>query len=104
MSDRGMIKWQPFNSVVSNKVVINAILKEKNKIKMPLISDDEMSFLESEIIDAYYKEVPVNITYFQNGLLLNIKSKIIKIDQVYKMVYLNNKRLLFKQIVDIKEE
>ncbi len=104
MNDRGMIKWQPFNSVVNNKAIINTVLKEKSKITMPLISEDEKDILENKIIDAYYKQIPINIIYFKNGTLLNIKSKITKIDQVYKLVYLNNQKLWFKQIVDIKEE
>ncbi len=28
--DRGMIKWMPFNSVVSNKEVLMSIMKEKS--------------------------------------------------------------------------
>ena len=27
--DRGFIKWQPFNSLISNKVVLNNIKKDK---------------------------------------------------------------------------
>ena len=27
--DRGMIKWMPFNSVVSNKKILYSLLKEK---------------------------------------------------------------------------
>ena len=32
MHDRGIIKWMPFNSVVSSKEIINSILKDKSKI------------------------------------------------------------------------
>lgn len=102
MTDRGMIKWMPFNSVVSNKSVVNSILKEKAKIKKPEISEEEISVLEEEIIDAYYSQMSIDITYYKNGDLLKTRGKIKKIDQVYKMVYLdNNQRLLFRQIIDI---
>ena len=30
--DRGMIKWMPFNSVVSNKEILYSLIKEKEKI------------------------------------------------------------------------
>ena len=39
MHDRGMIKWMPFNSVVSSKEIINSILKDKSKISMPILSE-----------------------------------------------------------------
>ena len=37
--DRGFIKWQPFNSLISNKVVLNNIKKDKiilNHIKQAI--------------------------------------------------------------------
>ena len=40
--DRGMIKWQPFNSVYSSKKMMNSILKEKSKKEMPILSSDEI--------------------------------------------------------------
>lgn len=101
-SDRGMIKWQPFNSVINNKTMLNSILKEKRKIKKPELSDDEIEKLEDKLIVSYYTHISISITYYQDGYLLKTTSKIIKIDQIYKKVYLDNhKILLFKQIVAI---
>lgn len=88
MNDRGMIKWQPFNSVVSSKEMVNSLIKEKQKIKKPNISDDDKKALEGKIIDAYYMQNKIKITYYKNGYLLNTTSKIKKIDQIYKIVYL----------------
>ena len=44
MHDRGMIKWMPFNSVVSSKEIINSILKNKSKISMPIWSNKIVLF------------------------------------------------------------
>ena len=52
--DRGMIKWMPFNSVVSNKEILYYLIKEKEKITKPHISEDETNEFEKTIIDAYY--------------------------------------------------
>ena len=38
MHDRGMIKWMPFNSVVSSKEIINSILIIKSKLSMTILS------------------------------------------------------------------
>ena len=99
--DRGMIKWQPFNSLINGKYIVNSILKEKAKISKPIISDEDKKTLEEKIIEAYYCQNTVTITYYQNGFLLKIKSKIKKIDNIYKIIYLDDKTLLFKQILGI---
>ena len=100
-NDRGMIKWAPFNSVVNSNQVVKELIRERQKIKQPEISNEDIEKIENEIINAYYTKTKVKIIYYENGYLLNIISKIKKIDQIYKMIYLDNKRLLFKQIVKI---
>lgn len=101
--DRGMIKWQPFNSVINNKEVINSLLKEKSKKAKPIMSEEEINLLEEKIINCYYTQSEVSLTYYKNGYLLNIKGKIKKIDQVYKMIYIKTQKLLFNQIIMIEE-
>ena len=38
MKDRGIIKWQPFDSLTSSKNMVQHILSEKEKIKKPVLS------------------------------------------------------------------
>lgn len=102
MNDRGMIKWQPFNSVINNKTILNSILKEKAKVKKPIISEEEIDELEHKLIEAYYMKSKIDITYYKNETLLHVKGTIKKIDQVYKMIYLENTKLLFNQIITIE--
>lgn len=104
MKDRGMIKWMPFNSVISNKMLLNSINYEKSKIAKPIVSDEDIKELEEKIIDAYYTKENISITYYQNGFLKEITGKIKKIDKVQKLIYLNNIKLLFSQIIKIKPE
>ncbi len=101
MNDRGMIKWAPFNSVVNSKRIINELNIEKQKVRMPELSNEDEEKIENDIINAFCTKCNVDITYYENGYLLNIISKIKKIDHIYKMIYLDNKRLLFKQIIKI---
>lgn len=101
MNDRGMIKWQPFNSVINSKEIINSLIKEKRRITKPTISDDDKLILENQIIDAYYMQCKLKITYYKNGYLYRKEGKIKKIDQIYKIVYLNEEKLLFNQIINV---
>jgi len=57
-ADRGMIKWRPFDSVYSSKQIVREITREKEKIKMPIISEEEKKELEKKLILAYYEKEP----------------------------------------------
>ncbi len=100
--DRGFIKWQPFESLGPSKQVINSLVREKSKIPKPVLSEDETSNLEAKIIEAYYSKEKVILSYYQSGFIQKVQGQIIKIDHVYKMIYLNsNLKLLFSQIIAI---
>ncbi len=100
--DRGMIKWMPFNSLMNGRVIVNNLLDEKSKIKMPVLSEDEIGEIENNIINAYYTQNKIIVTYYKNGYLLKTKGIIKKIDYTHKIIYLdNNINLLFRQITNI---
>ena len=101
--DRGMIKWMPFNSVVSNKEILYSLIKEKEKITKPHISEDETNEFEKTIIDAYYMQDKIHITYYKKGYTYEYYGLIKKIDSSNKLIYLTNCRLLFNQIIKVTE-
>ena len=45
--DRGMIKWMPFNSVVSNKEILYSLIKEKEKKTKQHIREEEKNKKEN---------------------------------------------------------
>ena len=99
--DRGMIKWQPFNAVVPSKQLVNEILKEKNKIKMPNLSEEQRRNIEEKLILAFYENDEVTLDFYYQGKIFKIKEKIKKIDSTYHKIYFNNKVLLFDQIINV---
>ena len=100
-NDRGIIKWQPFDSVISSKIILESLIKEKEKQTKPILSEEEIKEIEDKIIEAYYAEEIVTINFYQNGYIKTIKGKIKKIDHITKIIYLNETKLLFKQILAI---
>lgn len=102
--DRGMIKWIPFNSLVSNKDVMKSLILEKSKISKPIISEEDSKTFEELIIEAYYMHNKVLISYYKNGYIYKTASYIKKIDKVQKLIYLENIKLLFNQITSITPE
>lgn len=100
-TDRGMIKWQPFDSVISSKTLINNIILEKSKVNKPILSEEEIEDIEEKIIEAYYLQNEVVLQVYKNGFFKEFNGKIKKIDGVRKMVYLNNMMIFFNQIISI---
>lgn len=100
MHDRGMIKWAPFNSVISGKYLMNNIEKEKSKIPKPLLSDEQILNIENIIKEAYINQVFVELTIYKAGYINTFKSLIINIDQVNQKLFLqNHKPIYFCEII-----
>lgn len=101
MIDRGIIKWQPFNSCISQSNIINEIKKERNKKQFPSLSEDQIYLIEEKIKDAYALQLNVVLDYYLDGKILSINGKITAINFQEKKIYLNQKHIFFKQILKI---
>lgn len=101
MIDRGIIKWRGFDSCYSTKNIIKDINKEKNKINMPILSEDQIKIISENIIDAFNLKINVNIEYYYDGIVKHISGKIYNINAQEKKICLNNTFIYFKQILKI---
>ena len=101
MIDRGMIKWQPFNSCFSSNKIMSDLEKEREKIEMPILSDDQLKNIEEAIVNSYNLKINVNVKYFCGGNIFSEKGKIIYINVQEKKIYLNNKFIYFRQILNV---
>ncbi len=100
--DRGIIKWIPFNTLITQKQIIDELTKEKQRIKKPLLSLEQQQEIAEKIIEAFYEQVEIEIIYFKAGYILKTTSLIKNIDYVLKKVILNNQQnLVFNQILNI---
>lgn len=102
MIDRGIIKWQPFNSCMEPNKIIKEIKIEKNRYTLPTLSDEQLQIIGEKIFDAYNMKLIVNIEYYFDGKIYNIIGKINFLDIHDKKLYINNHAVYFKQILNIK--
>ena len=101
-SDRGIIKWTPFNSIVYQRQIIDNLVNEKNKITKPNLSQEQIEKNEQLLIEAFYEQIKIKIDYFKEGFILSTYSEISNIDYTFKKIRLkNNKSLLFSQIIKV---
>ena len=99
MIDRGIIKWAPFNSVVPTKKIVNEIVSKKNKISMPILSEDQIQTIIEEITTSYHSKSIIKIKYYYNGMIKYEEGKINYIDTYKKMIWINNKNIYLSQII-----
>ena len=101
MNDRGIIKWQPFDSVISSSEIAREVQKEKNKITKPILSEEQKNIIENNILEAYHENISIKILYFKNNQLYKKNNKIIKIYPTNKKIIFDDySYLYFNQIVN----
>ena len=100
--ERGMIKWAPFNSIITLNDIKKKIKNERDITSYPILSEEELNSIQDNILTAYHLQEEVIITYFYNYKLYKLKGIINLIIPEKKLIIINkNIRLYFNQIVKI---
>ena len=103
MSDRGMKKWLPFDSLTNTNKMKHDLAKKKTKVEMPILSEDQLIKLENKIKEAYFNKDIVKIYYYFSGNIINKEVKIKNIDYNKKQIILSdNTKLYYKQIIKVE--
>lgn len=100
MSDRGMMKWAPYRSLVEQSEFLEQMRYQKNKKPRPTITDDQAEEI-NRVLQNYKGEI-VSITYYSDGYTYLIKTKIKKIDVENQQLILPEGKLKFRDIVKIE--
>ena len=103
MNDRGIKKWQPFNSLGNTLKIKQELNKQKIKTSMPLLSEDQLEKIENNIKEAYYNKDLIIIHYYLNGNIIKKQTKIKNINYNSKKIILSDNTILYyKQIIKVK--
>ena len=100
MSDRGMMKWAPYRSLVEQSEFLEQMRYQKNKKPRPTITDDQAEEI-NRVLQNYKGEI-VSITYYSDGYTYLIKTKIKKIDVENQQLILPEGKLKFRDVVKIE--
>ena len=102
-TDRGIIKWLPFNSVVDSKTIIKNIEKEKKKETKIQLTEEQIEMIEKDLVESLHNQSQILILYYKKGIYYKKKSIISKIDQSNKKITLiDHSSLYFEQIIKTK--
>ena len=100
MSDRGMMKWAPYKSLVEQSEFLEQMRYEKNKKGRPTISEDRAEEI-NRVLSNYKGEI-VSITYYSDGYTYLLKTKIKRIDIENQQLILPQGKLKFRDIVKLE--
>ncbi|KMP70920.1 Uncharacterized protein BCZB5J_06512 [Bacillus cereus] len=104
---RGMVKFTPFAAMPEQFAGIREIIKEKNKVTRPILTDEEKELIENMLLCSLLSEEEILITYYEDGYLLSSYMTVAGIHQQNSAVictdaFYNKMTLQFSNIIDVK--
>ncbi|MFF2343837.1 YolD-like family protein [Bacillus mycoides] len=86
---------------------IREIIKEKNKVTRPILTDEEKELIENMLLCSLLSEEEILITYYEDGYLLSIYMTVVNIDQqncavICTDAFYNKVVLQFTNIINVK--
>ena len=99
-SDRGMIKWAPFQSLKEQAVYLKRMRDERHKIEKPIILQDKIEEI-NEVLSSYHGE-EVCIQFYQCGLIKFERGEITRMDPYQNRIHINEKDIPLKDVLDIE--
>ncbi|MCD2334443.1 YolD-like family protein [Bacillus cereus] len=86
---------------------IREIIKEKNKVTRPILTDDEKELIENMLLRSLLSEEEILITYYEDGYLLSSYMTVVDIDPSNSAVictdaFYNKIKLQFSNIIGVK--
>jgi hypothetical protein len=101
-TNRGMIKWAPFSAVTPGNSMVNDVLAKKNKVEMPILSDDQINEINNKITTAFRNKDVIKVKYYKAGKFYEKQGIITEIDTNNAKIVLNNDfSVFFSQIIKI---
>lgn len=98
-------RWAPFSPVIDGEDAITEILKQKNRLAKPILSEEMLENIEESIINSYKNKITIKLKHYNNGQIKEITGIITKLDSINKKIILDNTiSLYFSNIVEILEK
>lgn len=98
-----MMKWMPFNALLEQGDHIGDMLRGREKIEMPILSDDQHQELNYQLEEAYLLQKEITLTYFENHKYKQVTGYITTIDIQNKLLFIGSVSITACQIIRIED-
>lgn len=102
MSDRGMMKWNAFNAILSHGASVQELMYERNKTARPILTEDALEELNLNLETALRDESEVVLIHYHKGYLYEEEGLISKVDPYEKTIHINNRIFSIYNVIKIE--
>ncbi len=100
--DRGIIKWAPFDGLAGFNDLYNELKYRLGKKDKPLLSDEQLYYMDITLKEAINNNSEVLISYYKNGYSNTFYGYITKLDDLKKLIYLDGIPFKIDQIISLE--
>ena len=97
-TDRGMVKWAPYKSLIEQSTVLARMRYEKGKRPRPLIAGDRARQI-NDILTSYEGE-EVDAEYYEDGYRHHISGIITEISALFRYLIIEDRKIGFADLLD----
>ncbi|TVP85684.1 MAG: hypothetical protein EA375_03720 [Acholeplasmataceae bacterium] len=87
--DRGMVKWQPFDSLVGYRSMLGELKQTLGQKQKASLCDDAFDMLEYNLQQALAEGLEIEVHYHQSGYTRVTSGTIRRIDPLFKTMVLS---------------
>jgi DNA-binding winged helix-turn-helix (wHTH) protein len=99
MSDRGMMKWIPYKSLIEQDEELKKWRINRDKVDKPVLLEDKINEINESLMNYHNQEIIA--TYFNNGYIIKVKGIIKKIDQYDQSLLVEDTKIPLRDLLDI---
>lgn len=101
-SDRGMVKYAPYQSLVEQASYLAKMRASRQKIEKKLLAEEEAEEINDILV--HYDGEPVSLTYWENGVVYEITGVIFKIDATRRRLNIEGAWIDFFSLQSLKRK
>ena len=99
--DRKMMKWLPFEALEEQGSYLKAVIASHEEEEMPLLSQDQLDYLNYRAYEAYMNQEIVDVEYYENKQRYHLRKQILGIDFSAKTLIFETANIPFSNVTNI---
>ncbi|HDL4506778.1 TPA: YolD-like family protein [Staphylococcus aureus] len=100
---RNKVKWAPFKTVSDQYKLLDEYIEEQNKVKMPLLSDDQLQILNETVYYNSINNILTELSYWDNGYINSMECYINKVDLLEHVMVITHKNNKSKRKIPLNK-
>jgi hypothetical protein len=101
--DRGNKKWTAM-MLIEHRQRLKKLKEREQDRKKPILDDQEKAAINSKLQQALQNDLEVEIKYYENKQFKTAAGRIDKVDINQRYIIISNKKITFKNLLELKLE